>query len=577
MKRPFLSLAAPTLLAACLAASPAGAVPDFTEVVAFGEGATIAIGWADADNDGDLDMLVGNNSNQQNYLYRNDGGTFTEQSAFGRRSTFAIVAGDQDNDGDADVAVGNSGGNLNKLILNNGDGTFTGTDNLGSQTTIAMAWADYDLDGDLDMATGNGILINVRQNYLYRNDGGEVFTEIAEFGADKTASVAWGDFDGDGDPDLAVGNGGFGYIGQNYLYVNNGDGTFTAVPEFGMGDTASLVWGDADNDGDLDLAVANWNGGQNYLYRNDGGSFAELPRFGVRDPNTAAWGDFDNDGDLDLAVGNGNFGSADSNYLYINEGGLAFTESAQFGLGSTDGLAWGDFDNDGDLDMACGNEHTPATNYLYVNNENDADWLFVRPVGHFHDTGAGYSNRDAIGAKVAAYDAGFVGDPAHLLGFREIEAHGGFSAQNQIDAHFGLPGHATVDLRITWPGSDGSNLVQDVTGVAVPGRITVHEGVSSVDAPATSPAQGRTWLIRPNPMTDDATIRYLGARDPVLGMEILDVGGRLVRALPLLASGDGATARWNGRDAGGQRVAPGVYFVRAPGDAAAPGRVVVLH
>ncbi|MCA9753011.1 MAG: VCBS repeat-containing protein [Gemmatimonadetes bacterium] len=560
------------------ARSSSAAPPDFTEQLEFGGGPTICVAWGDPDGDGDPDLAVGN-TGAQNWLFRNDGGSvFSQFDEFEQGQTFTLTWADCDNDGDLDLAVGNRLA-ANRLFENNGDGTFTTRTRFGNflTITIALAWADYDLDGDLDVAVGNGILGSAQENYLYRNDGGNnVFTQTLQFGAGQTQSVVWGDFDQDGDPDLAVGNGGFGFVEQNYLYVNNGDGTFTERMEYGTGDTTSLGWGDADNDGDLDLAVANWDGGQNYLYRNDGGTFAEIPQFGLRDPNTLAWADYDNDGDLDLAVGNGDFGSADSNYLYVNEGNLVFTESAQFGLGSTDGVAWADYDLDGDLDLAVGNEHSPNDNALYINQENDSDWLSLTLVGHFHDLGAGFSNRSGIGAKVAVYEAGFLGDAGHLLGFREIEAHGGFSSQNDIAAHFGLPGQATVDVRITWPGSAGTHVVQDLTGVAVPSRMTVHESGGDVGVIADPRTGGPVWRIQPNPAPGGETlVQYLRPTAEGATAEIVDVAGRRVARLALHPIDGGAEARWDGRNDLGEMVAAGVYFVR--GDGEAPGRITVLH
>jgi hypothetical protein len=562
---------------ALLAAAPAArAVPDFAEAPKFGAGHTICVGWADADRDGLPDLAVGNTFNEQNFLYINEGGgAFAERTAFGQRNTFAIAWGDFDNDGDQDVVTGNGSNQANRLIENIGGGDFSGVGPLGNDITVALAWADYDLDGDLDLAVGNGILGNPEPNRLWRNDGGGVFTVFDEFGEGQSDCVIWGDFDGDGDPDLAVGNGGFGSEEPNRLYVNQGDGTFVGRDEFGGGDTSCLVAGDADGDGDLDVAVANWNGGQNRLYENLGaGTFTGHDRFGARDPNTMAWGDFDNDGDLDLAVGNGDFGSADQNYLYVNEGGLVFTESAQFGLGSTDGIAWADHDLDGDLDLAVGNEHTPETNYVYTNGEDDADWLFVRTVGRFGELGAGYSNADGIGAKVAVYDAGFLGDPAHLVGLREIESHGGFASQNMIDAHFGVPGRATVDVRVTWPGSAGSNFVQDLAGVPVPGRITVPEGAGPpVAAPEPAVRTGSVWRVAPNPSRGTVSLVRTHAAAIAGDLLVVDPAGRLVRRLPARALGDDVGARWDGRDARGRTVASGVYFVRLPGEGEA-ARVV---
>ena len=455
-----------------------GQTGTFVEHEAFGLKATIAVAWGDADGDGDFDLAVANTSGGANGLYLNDGaGGFAGGNAFGNKNTFAVVWADFDGDGDADLAIGNGSNGQNYLETNNGDGTFTEQAEFGLRSTVAMAWADFDLDGDLDLAVGNGILGSAQQNSLYVNNGDGTFTARDEFGALRTDSVAWGDFDNDGDPDLAVGNGGFSLDEQNALYVNNGDGTFTGRDEFGTGDTAALAWADADNDGDLDLAVMNWNDGQSMLYVNNGdGSFTGGPAFGVGDPNTGAWGDFDNDGDLDLAQGNGDFTSAAQNLLWLNDGAGGFTAESQFGLGSTDAVAWADADGDGDLDLAAGNEHTPNTNLYYENTTvglGGAVWLRLR--GGFTDRGAGYSNRDGVGAVVRFYEAGHVGDEAHLLGLRDLSATGGFTCQGAPEVHLGLGARGAVDARITWPGSAGSRIVQDVLGLAAGTRTLVVE------------------------------------------------------------------------------------------------------
>jgi len=480
----------------------AGGGAGFTEVPEFGSTSNISLAWGDYDNDGDLDLALANVSGNNRLYTQNPDHSFVSSVQFGGGSTFVVLWADYDNDGDLDMAVGNNGGQ-NQLYVNT-DNIFTGEAQFGNGLTTAMAWADCDNDGDLDLAVGKGILNTNQQNSLYINNGALGFEERAEFGALQTGSVVWGDFDGDGDPDLAVGNGGFGASQQNYLYVNNGDCTFTQRLEFGTRDTASVAWADFDNDGDLDLAVGNWNEGTNtnMLYVNNGDQTftavsSALNDHGTRDTNTVAWGDYDNDGWLDLAVGNGDFGGADQNELFVNlaTGTSAFAPLGEFGLGSTDGLAWGDFDGDGDLDVACANEHTPNTNYLYVNNIDNGASIRLHLIGHRHDSGSGYSNRDGIGAKVFAYDAGFIGDPAHLLGMREISAHGGFSCQNAIDAWFGVPVAATVDVSIVWPGSDGFRIIQSQEGLSVGQRYMIDEQgvpeeIGCVLAEAPSPEAG---------------------------------------------------------------------------------------
>jgi len=154
----------------------------------------------------------------------------------------------------------------------------------GSDATYCVAWGDYDNDGDLDLAVGNN-----GQNVIYRNSGGS-FGSTVNFGtgSDATQSVAWGDYDNDGDLDLAVGNN-----GQNVVYPNNG-GSFGSAVNFGTGsdDTLSVAWGDFDGDGDLDLAVGN-DGQQNAVYPNNGGSFGGAANFGSGSDVThsVAWGD----------------------------------------------------------------------------------------------------------------------------------------------------------------------------------------------------------------------------------------------------------------------------------------------
>jgi hypothetical protein len=355
-----------------------------------------------------------------------------------------------------------------------------------------MAWADFDLDGDLDLAVGNGILGTSAQNYLYVNNGDGTFTPLARFGIGQTDSVAWADANGDGYPDLAVGRGGFSGSAQNLLYLNNaGNGTFTARNAFGTGDTSAVAWADVDNDGDFDLGVMNWGSGQSMLYKNSGAAvFTGTNQFGIGDPNSLAWGDFDFDGDLDLAQGNGNFSSAAQNLLWVNDGTGAFSSQPQFGLGSTDAVAWADVDGDGDLDLVAGNEHHTTQNYLYTNAGPVGGHVAIRTRGHVRDRGAGYSNRDGIGAELRFYQAGFVGDPAHFLGLRQVEAQGGFAPQNDRTVAFGLGARTSVDVRIKWPGSAGSRIVEDVLGLQAGASVTIDESATTI-----GPGEARSLRI----------------------------------------------------------------------------------
>jgi enediyne biosynthesis protein E4 len=176
------------------------------------------------------------------------------------------------------------------------------------------AWADYDGDGFVDVCTINGRIT------LYRNNGDGTFTRITEGNAvveapyDFGHGAVWGDYDNDGLPDLFI------LLSQglnsvNHLFHNAGGGAFTQVHEGHIVNTAassfSSAWGDFDNDGWIDLFVANWirNGeAVNFLYRNDAGQGFTLMDQGVMATpfdisvaaQGAAAGDFDGDGWLDI-------------------------------------------------------------------------------------------------------------------------------------------------------------------------------------------------------------------------------------------------------------------------------------
>ncbi len=312
----------------------------------------------DYDNDGDLDLYFaqGNDplepsSNITNQLYRNDNGYFTDvtTAAGVGDSTYSMgaVAADYNGDGYLDLYVTNFGSNV--LYHNNGDGTFTDvTQEAGVGCPLfstSAAFADVDRDGDIDLYVCNYVEYSLDtdvpcyygemriycgpQEYdgiadtFYRNNGDGTFTDVTgEIGVYETTmrglGVVFTDLDNDGWLDIYVAND----MTRNTLFINQKDGTFKeeaivrGTSYNGDGLTNNSMGVDAadyDNDGDPDLYVTNFALETNCLMQNDGdGYFYDVTfEVGLAEPSFYSLGfgtrflDFDNDGWLDLFVGNG--------------------------------------------------------------------------------------------------------------------------------------------------------------------------------------------------------------------------------------------------------------------------------
>ena len=495
-------------------------------------GQSYGAAWGDYNNDDLLDLFVSNCCDEANFLYLNDGSsTFTKITAddivVEASGTGGSSWGDYDNDGDLDLVVG---GDPNLLYQNNGDGTFTKitAGDIANNPGGSPSWGDYDNDGDLDLLGGGG-----GYNSLYQNNGDGTFTKITtgDIVWDEGNSPSWGDYDNDGDLDLFVAN--YGY--SNCLYQNNGDGTFTKITtgeivNDGGASSTGGSWGDYDSDGDLDLYVT--NGGfhaveDNFLYTNNGdGTFTKITEGDIVNnggqSNGSSWVDYDNDGDLDLFVTNGGLVlNNHENFLYNNNGDETFTKNTDEAIVIpvqvwywSVGSSWGDYDNDGDIDLFVSNDNG-RDNYLYANNGNDNNWINVKAVGVL-------SNISAIGTKVRI-KATINGNPVWQL--REISGQTGGSSQNSLNAEFGL-GDATIidSIRVEWP----SCIVQILTSVAVNQFLTIEEEIE----PEIS-------VIPPD--TLDFGIVYIGYPD-TLQVEVKNIGFDTLNVSDVSVTGDGFSA-----------------------------------
>ena len=330
---------------------------------------------ADYDNDGDVDVLILRGAwlldagQIRNSLLRNDGdGTFTDVTraaglADPPRPTQAAAWGDYDNDGDLDLFIGNEsraempsapGGDYpSQLYRNNGDGTFT---DIATEAGVrndryckGVAAGDYDNDGDVDLYVSN-----IGANRLYSNNADGTFTDVAtQAGVAEPRNRSFApwffDYDNDGWLDLFVSaydarveDVAADFIGAPQqatdpcLYRNNGDGTFTNVAEAVGLDHPYLPmganFGDLDNDGFLDIYLATGDPEYqtlmpNIMLRNDGGRrFQDVSTSGgfghLQKGHGVAFADIDNDGDQDLYHQLGGFYPGDrfANALFANPG-----------------------------------------------------------------------------------------------------------------------------------------------------------------------------------------------------------------------------------------------------------------
>lgn len=502
------------------------------------------VGLIDYDNDGWLDIYLVNGSTESALkgkstpphaalFHNNHDGTFTDVTAkagvANGRWGFGVAIADYDNDGWPDIYVSNFG--KNRLYHNNHDGTFTDVAEkagvaLGNWSTGAT-WGDYDSDGKLDLFVPGYVHYDAsappeqggqstsfsfcqfrgvkvmcgphglpgESDHLFRNNGDGTFTDVSERAgvADKNGyyglSSLFVDVNGDGKPDLLVADDST----PNYLYLNNGNGTFDdvsyasgyALNENGR-ETASMgiAVGDYRNNGLLDVYNTTFSDDYNPLYRNDGdANFTDISsKANIAEITIPflGWGtaffDYDNDGWKDLFIVNGHvYPQVEQNkwgtswaqrpLLFHNIAGKAFELTpAVEGTGlakvmPSRGMSFGDLFNNGRIDAVVNNmDSVPAL--LENVTEEKNHWI------EFHLVGGPKSPRDAIGAVVYVTANG-------MRQRADVFSGGSFASSPDPRPHFGLGSANKVDkVEIHWP----SGAIEAVQVPAVDRIFTVVEG-----------------------------------------------------------------------------------------------------
>ncbi|MEM7035455.1 MAG: FG-GAP-like repeat-containing protein, partial [Bacteroidota bacterium] len=437
--------------------------------------------WGDYDNDGYDDLFVPTNDlNAPNILYHNNGnGTFTSVNAGPVTSdlgaSIAGTWGDYDNDGKLDLFVANNINSANKLYHNEGNGVFTTVENSPivdkGVYSHAAAWADYNGDGNLDIVVSDFHPTNF--NFIFLGDGQGGFTEDASsviaLSATSAVGVAWGDYDNDGDPDLFIAN----TNSENNQLFRNDNGVFTAITTGPVvtdgGSSVGGVWGDYDNDGDLDLYVTNSSITEaNFFYENNGdGSFTKMTNSVVvnvvSNSHGASWSDYDNDGDLDLIVAND---QNKNNFLFSNNGDKTFTQLTNAiteEQNDSYGTAWSDFDNDGDEDLFIANRGANANDF-FINEKGSCTNHIAVALQGCNSNSFGIGARIRVKANIGGVD---IWQTKHVS--TQTSAMGG---QNSSRLLFGLLDATSVDsLVVYWP----SGVVTELANPAINQILTIAE------------------------------------------------------------------------------------------------------
>ena len=486
----------------------------------------------DYDNDGYLDIyfvnsltvdLAKSHQKTRSALYHNNGdNTFTDVTdkagvgdiGFG----MGVAVGDYNNDGFEDFYVTCLG--PNHLFRNNGNGTFSDVTVKSGVTdprwSTGAAFVDYDNDGKLDLFVSNYVGFDLNNlpefgvgrtcqfkgvpvqcgprglpgagDSLYRNNGDGTFADVSKKAGVSDPNGYYGlgvicsDFDEDGLVDIFVANDST----PNFLYRNNGDGTFketafisgTAVNESGSEQgSMGVTLGDYDHDGRLDLFITNFDDEYNTLYRNDGRSSFTDVSFSSKVAQVSlpyvGWGtkffDYDNDGWADLFVANGHVYPQRGQYrqrslLHHNNRDGTFSEVAsQDGSALMEervgrGVAFGDLDNDGDVDIVI-NDLDGSPQLLRNDGGNKNNSLLIETVGV-------KSNRDGIGARVKVVS----GDLSQI---DEVRSGASYISHNDLRLHFGLEKRTKVDLvEVRWP----SGIIDRAANLNANRTVTIKEG-----------------------------------------------------------------------------------------------------
>ncbi len=442
-----------------------------------------------------------------------------------------VAIGDLNGDGIPDLVLANSWSDNVSVLLGNGDGTFGAKTDFGTGVTpFSVAIGDLNRDGIPDLAVANhGYLARPGTVSVLLGLGDGTFgakTDVWE--ADGAYSLAIGDLNADGNPDLAVAICGrdpspnLPGSGTVLVLLGEGDGTFQAKASLETGiNPISVAIGDLNRDGNLDLAVANYGSNTvSVLLGNGIGSFGARTDFATgRLPRSVAIGDLNGDGKPDLAVANGGDYNTPGNTVSVllGDGKGAFGPKTDFATGLWPvSVAIGDLNGDRNLDLAVTN--------VYADTGLVADTSYTFSVSVLLGDGKG-----TFGAKTD-----------FETGYRAVSVAIG-----------DLNGDGKLDLAVANMGTNTASVFLNASASQRPGPAGLIAGAAVLRV--------RAW---PNPIVDGTAISYSLPERTEVAVCVYDVTGRLVSTVARggMAAGE-HEVRWNPRGAGGVKADAGIYLV----------------
>ncbi len=424
---------------------------------------------------------------EANHLYINKlNGKFIDESeergvsgsneSEGNKFNLGACAGDLDNDGYDDLYVTVLNGK-NKIYKNLGNGRFIDYSSICKATgdnndrTNSVIFGDVDNDGDLDIFIAN----ENSSNRLFLNNGAGLFREITDEVGLKSINggtgCSFGDIDNDGDIDLYVAN----WSRKNLLFKNllmeKGKLYFENITDKAkVGGEAysksnAVVFSDIDNDADLDLYVTNRKT-SNRLYINNGNGIfidrtSELIGIDSLESYGAIIADFDGDGFKDIYLSN-----VGENKLYKNNRNKFQDKTIEYDAGIngySSGSAAGDLDNDGDLDLYISN-YVGESSAILENKLDNTKYIKLKIKGFVN-------NRNGIGSKIYIYQESSVNKESSLIDFEVVTGGSGYGSMNEIAKTIRIQNNKFVTAKIIFP----SGLIKTIKHIKAGSNLTISD------------------------------------------------------------------------------------------------------